>query len=207
MNCVDLDGAIVATASDDRTAKIWAHGSTASTHVLEHAAEVNAVSLAPEVVVTGCYDTLLRVFAVTTGQLLRTLAGHRSEVLSVCVRDGVIVSGAVDNVVRVWSMEEEAPPVAVLEGHSGPGVNGVALAPGAGFLASMSNEEVMTWQPAPIATASSATSTCGSSRQDSPRAMGIACGVCGGPRGGPMPIVTRQWLCPHSLVDSKVEYT
>lgn len=158
VNSVDVDESVVATASDDTTARLWAHSSTRSAHVLQHAAEVNAVSLAcsrcrsrgtdcrraAEVVVTGCYDKLVRLFTVSNGQLIRTLRGHGCEVLAVCATDGLIVSGAGDKTVRVWSMEEEV--VAVLEGHSA-NVQGVALAPGGGLVTSMSDKEVLTWQP------------------------------------------------------------
>ena len=153
VNCVDINDTVVATASDDQTAQLWAHGSTTCKYVLNHDAEVNAVSLAAEVVATGCYDSLVRLFAVSNGQLLRTLRGHGGEVLSVCVRDGVVVSGAVDNAVRVWSMEEAEAPALVLKGHS-THVNGVALAPGASLIASMSSKEVLTWQPKVTSTAS-----------------------------------------------------
>ena len=61
------------------------------------------------------------------------------------MHDGVIVSGAGDGTVRVWLMEAEEA-VAVLDGHSA-NVNGVALAPGGGLIASMSQREVLTWQP------------------------------------------------------------
>lgn len=143
VNSVDVDDHVVATASDDQSARLWAHGSDTSTHVLEHAAEVIAISLAGEVVSTGCYDGLVRLFAVSTGLLMRTLSGHGCGVLAVYATDGVIVSGACDNTVRVWLMEEGA--VAVLKGHTAS-VQGVALAPCGGLVTSLSNCEVLTWQ-------------------------------------------------------------
>ena len=143
VNSVDVDEASIATASDDQTCRLWTHSSDDSIHVLHHAAEVTAVSLASEVVATGCCDNNVRVFAVDSGQLLRTLRGHCCEVLAVYATDGVVVSGACDKTVRVWLMEEEA--VAVLEGHS-TSVQGVALGPGGGLVASLSDCEMLTWR-------------------------------------------------------------
>jgi WD40 repeat protein len=145
VNSVDVDEGLVATASDDGTARLWEHGAAASKHVLQHAAEVNAVSLAADLVATGCHDRLVRLFAVRSGQLMRTLRGHGREVVAVCVRHGMVLSGAADAAVRVWLMEEEEA-VAMLEGHSGA-VNGLALAPGGSLIASASSDEVLVWQP------------------------------------------------------------
>lgn len=116
---------------------------------------MSAVSLAAEVVATGCGDKLVRLFAIDGGLLLRTLVGHGGPVFAICIRDGVIVSGARDNTVRVWSMEEQAPARAVLKGHSesewesGLPVCGVAIAPGGGRITSMNFDEVLAWQPIP----------------------------------------------------------
>ena len=57
----------------------------------------------------------------------------------------VLLSGGYDETVRVWSLaSNEGECVAVLEGHS-HFVRGVALAPSAGRVVSLSEKEVIWW--------------------------------------------------------------
>ena len=52
----------------------------------------------------GCYDGIVRLFEPDSGNLIRTLAGHRSAVLSLAYSaDGrLLATASFDQTVRVW---------------------------------------------------------------------------------------------------------
>ena len=104
---------------------------------------MRAVAVDGDHLATGCGDTLVRLFGLASGKLLRTLRAHAGRVYCVSLHGAVLLSGAGDKKVMVWSLAEDAAegqrPVAVLEGHSAT-VRGVALAPSGRSIASVSSE-------------------------------------------------------------------
>lgn len=54
-----------------------------------------------ERVVSGSYDHLVKVWALASGECLRTLAGHQEPVLTVAFDDDKIISGAADKTIKV----------------------------------------------------------------------------------------------------------
>lgn len=51
--------------------------------------------------VSGSYDHLVKVWALATGECLRTLAGHQAPVLTVAFDVNKIISGAADKTIKV----------------------------------------------------------------------------------------------------------
>lgn len=58
-----------------------------------------------ERVVSGSYDHLVKVWALASGECLRTLAGHQEPVLTVAFDDDKIISGAADKTIKVGGEE------------------------------------------------------------------------------------------------------
>jgi WD40 repeat protein len=103
-------------------------------------------------------DAVVRVFALSTGQLVRELRGHKGSVQSLALSGSVLVSGGgngsdkTTNMIKVWSLLEDvdASECATLDEHP-YSVRSVAISPSGGFVASVINSEgakLFVWRPA-----------------------------------------------------------
>lgn len=54
--------------------------------------------------VSGSYDHLVKVWALASGECLRTMAGHQAPVLTIAFDQDKIISGAADNTIKVRSI-------------------------------------------------------------------------------------------------------
>lgn len=84
-----------------------------------HHHSVRAIAAHGDTLVSGSYDCTVRVWKISTGEVLQRLQGHSQKVYSV-VLDVVrnrCISGSMDNMVKVWSLETGAC-VFTLEGHT-----------------------------------------------------------------------------------------
>ena len=102
-------------------------------------------------------DAVVRVFALSTGLLVRELRGHKGSVQSLALGGSVLVSGGggskeTDTTIKVWSLLEDvdASECATLDTHPSH-VRSVAISPSDGFIASVTNGEgakLFVWRPA-----------------------------------------------------------
>jgi len=79
------DGLFVATASNDRSAKIWDIQSSESVHTLVgHEGSVFTVAFSPdsELLLTASEDKVVKVWSVVTGSCLQSLVGHHGPVVT-----------------------------------------------------------------------------------------------------------------------------
>ena len=126
------DGTRLASASSDKTAKIW--DARTGTHLLDlkgHTDKVLNVAFSPDGtrLVTGSYDKTARVWDARTGAPLLELKGHTTLVKSVAFSpDGTrLVTGSGDQTVRFWDARTGAAQL-VLKGHTSA-VLSVAFSP------------------------------------------------------------------------------
>ena len=84
-----------------------------------HTQSVRAIAAHGDTLVSGSYDHTVRVWRISTGDLLHRLAGHAQKVYSVVLdhRRQRCISGSMDNLVKVWSLETGAQLFS-LEGHT-----------------------------------------------------------------------------------------
>ncbi|CAG4984006.1 unnamed protein product [Parnassius apollo] len=69
-------------------------------------------------ILTGSYDTTLKVWCAITGKCLHTLEGHFGSVMS-CQMDGeLVISGSTDCTLRIWNAKT-GECLQVLTGHTG----------------------------------------------------------------------------------------
>lgn len=102
-------------------------------------------------VVTGSFDSTLKLWETATGKEIKTFggaAGHQKQVLTVAVSpDGLsIASGSADNTLKIWDVPSLTPLRSLTQADS---VNAVALSPDGSKLAVASKDgTVQVWNPA-----------------------------------------------------------
>ncbi|MEM7586838.1 MAG: WD40 repeat domain-containing protein [Acidobacteriota bacterium] len=139
-----LTDELVATASHDRTVKIWSISQRRVVRALSHGQMVTSLAFSPanQLLATGSFDKLVRIWNPSTGDLIQSLAGHDMPVHDlVFSSDGsqlVSVSGGEgaedDNTVRVWDVEN-GDERSCLHGHFSP-IYAVGISPDGRFVAS-----------------------------------------------------------------------
>ena len=75
--------------------------------LIGHNHSVRAIAAYGDTLVSGSYDTFVRVWKISTGECVYRLIGHTSKVYSVVLDYGRrrCISGSMDNMVKVWSIE------------------------------------------------------------------------------------------------------
>ncbi|KAH8701659.1 putative cell division control protein Cdc4 [Talaromyces proteolyticus] len=84
-----------------------------------HTHSVRAIAAHGDTLVSGSYDTTVRVWKISTGDCLHKLQGHTLKVYSVVldVERNRCISGSMDNMVKIWSLDNGSL-LHTLEGHT-----------------------------------------------------------------------------------------
>lgn len=84
-----------------------------------HHHSVRAIAAHADTLVSGSYDCTVRVWKISTGEVIHRLAGHTQKVYSVVLdhKRNRCISGSMDNMVKVWSLDTGSA-LYNLEGHS-----------------------------------------------------------------------------------------
>jgi WD40 repeat protein len=118
-------GDLLASCSNDKTAKLWSVSvRTCSATLTGHTSAVVCVAVTEAAIATGSYDNSVRLSPVDGGACLHTLP-HPNAVYRAAVADDVLVTGCWDKVVRTFSVSTGVQ-TRTLRGHTGD-VNAVAL--------------------------------------------------------------------------------
>jgi len=140
------DGATLASASSDRTIRLWDVATGAHKHTLSgHQSYIYSVAFSPDrlTLASGSENGRIRLWNVTTGQYRVTLEGHKDVVRSVAFSpDGkTLASGSSDRTIRLWNATTGLYKV-TLEGHF-ENVNSVVFSPDGKTLASGSADNTI----------------------------------------------------------------
>ncbi|XP_059623946.1 WD40 repeat-containing protein HOS15 isoform X2 [Cornus florida] len=122
VNCVKWDptGSLLASCSDDFTAKIWSMKQDKYVHDLrDHAREIYTIRWSPTgpgsnnpnqqlVLASASFDSTVKLWDVELGRLLCSLNGHREPVYSVAFSPNgeYLASGSLDKSMHIWSLKE-----------------------------------------------------------------------------------------------------
>lgn len=115
-----ISKALVATASEDKTARIWqAHDAHCQTVLTGHKGKITAIKLSSSglFAVTGSKDGTVRIWDTKNGACLAVLA-HEDVITALCLSlDGTLIASAsADNQVRIWDVRTQQC-LQILEGH------------------------------------------------------------------------------------------
>jgi WD40 repeat protein/serine/threonine protein kinase len=120
--CFAPNGRLLATASQDRTARVWDRVSGECLSVLTgHVDDVNCVAFSADskLLASASDDGTVRIWDLATCEVLQTLAAHEKGVCGVAFSpDGSkLATGGRDKNVRLWATSNWQQ-VALLEGHN-----------------------------------------------------------------------------------------
>ncbi|KAF3561913.1 hypothetical protein DY000_02011736 [Brassica cretica] len=122
VNCVKWDptGTLLASCSDDSTAKIWNVKQHNFVHDLrDHTKEIYTIRWSPTgpgtnnpnkplILASASFDSTVKIWDAELGKMLCSLNGHRDAVYSLAFSPNgeYIASGSVDKSIHIWSLKE-----------------------------------------------------------------------------------------------------
>ena len=106
VNSVHVKDDIIATASGDRTVRLWRLSTGESIRTIGyHPSGIACVNITGQLVVTGSSDHVIRIFSQNTGEEVRALRGHSGLVRTIQTDSTKIISGSYDQSIRVWDIK------------------------------------------------------------------------------------------------------
>ncbi len=143
-----LDGQLIASASGDKTVKIWQLDGTLLHTLRGHTERVWKVAFSPnsELIASTSVDQTVKLWK-RDGSLWQTLTGHKAEVWGIAFSpDGqLIASGSDDQTVKLWKRNEENgfyEYQKTLAGHSST-IYSIAFSPDGQMIASASADKTI----------------------------------------------------------------
>ena len=80
----------------------WKHGRCDLKVFRGHQNGVMCLQFDDSVLITGSYDTTIKVWDIATGEEIRTLHGHTSGIRCLQFDDSKLISGSIDRTVKIW---------------------------------------------------------------------------------------------------------
>lgn len=106
--CLQYDDETLVTGSSDFSCLVWSikENYRPLFRLVGHHAGVLDVCIDKQRIVTCSKDTKIKVWDRVTGQLIRTLVGHRGPVNAVQVRGNLLASASGDGMSKLWRLED-----------------------------------------------------------------------------------------------------
>lgn len=111
---------VFATASRDRTIKVWQKGKCMLTRSTPHTGSILSIATSRQLAVTGSSDTTCTVWRLPEWQVICRFADHEDSVLSAVILDDTrVATGSRDCTLRIWNAET-GHVLHILRGHREP---------------------------------------------------------------------------------------
>ncbi|MEG4498122.1 AAA-like domain-containing protein [Microcoleus sp. F10-C6] len=140
---ISPDSKLIASASVDKTVKLWRRDGREIATLKGHQASIKTVKFSPngQLIASGSDDNTVKVWRLD-GTLLKTFQGHSASVWGVAFSpDGeTIASASGDNTVKLWN--QDGTLLKTLQGHTA-GVGSVVFSPDGETIASASGDKTV----------------------------------------------------------------
>lgn len=145
------DGTLVATASQDGTARVWDGAGRRARAVLRHDDAVVGVAFSADGsrLLTASADKTARLWDVRSGRRIREFTGHQGTVTAAAFSPGDrwVMTVSNDGLVRLWDLASEQPPRILLP--DGSSATAAAFSPDGSRIAVVSQgASVQIWEAA-----------------------------------------------------------
>ena len=112
-----IGGSYLATASEDRFARVWALGADSPPVEMEHPARLTRVRFDPDAltrrprIATGCDDGFVGIWDYEQGALVHRLDGHRKQISELVYAPGgkLLATASHDGTLRLWDADTGEP--------------------------------------------------------------------------------------------------
>ena len=109
ISCLDFsrDGRLIASGSEDDTARIWElEGRQSTVFTIPTDVTSVAISHGSRLLAAGSLDSITRLWDIATGQLLAWLKGHMNSVYSVTfsANGRELITGSLDKTLKYWDI-------------------------------------------------------------------------------------------------------
>jgi WD40 repeat protein/energy-coupling factor transporter ATP-binding protein EcfA2 len=140
------DGKMLASASSDKTVKLWDTSTGKQIKTLSgHTNPVNGVSFSPDgnMLASASRDNTVKLWDTSTGKQIKTLKGHRNWVYSVSFSPNgkMLATASADSTVKLWDTST-GKQIKTLTEHTNT-VWGVSFSPDGKMLASASSDKTV----------------------------------------------------------------
>ncbi len=140
------DGKTLASASLDKTIKLWNPDTGENTKTLKgHKVRVNSVSFSHDgkILASGSNDKTIKLWNPDTGENINTLKGHKEAIIYVSFshNDKILASASLDQTIKLWN-PETGENTNTLKGHEDR-VNSISFSHDGKILASGSNDSTI----------------------------------------------------------------
>ncbi|KAF2967249.1 hypothetical protein GQX73_g6349 [Xylaria multiplex] len=83
----------------------WKHGRYKATVLEGHTDSVMCLQIYNEFLLTGSYDSSIRLWSLGSGSLVRTFLGHTAGIRALQFDSSKIVSGSLDETIKIWNCQ------------------------------------------------------------------------------------------------------